>query len=52
MEDYMNSIGISILLVVIGLVIGLVVSFIINSVREKTVSKKADAMINQAKKEI
>lgn len=48
----MDNIGISILLVVVGLVVGLVVSFIINSVREKTVSKKADAMINQAKKEI
>ena len=48
----MNSIGISILLVVVGLIIGLAVSFLINYLRGKAVSKKADAMINQAKKEI
>ena len=52
MEDYMENIGISILLIVVGLVIGLVVSFIINSVRGKAISKKAEGMINQAKKEI
>ena len=48
----MNNIGISILLVVVGLIIGLAVSYLINHLREKGVSKKADAMINQAKKEI
>ena len=48
----MNNIGISILLVVVGLIIGLAVSFLINYLRGKAVSKKADAMINQAKKEI
>ena len=48
----MNQIGISILLVVIGLVVGFVVSFIINSLRGNLISKKTDAMINQAKKEI
>ena len=48
----MNSIGISILLVVIGLVVGFVVSLIINNFRGTLVSKKADSMINQAKKEI
>ena len=48
----MNSIGISILLVVIGLIVGFVVSLIINNFRGTLVSKKADSMINQAKKEI
>ena len=52
MEVYMNSIGISILLVVIGLVVGFVVSLIVNNFRGTLVSKKADSMINQAKKEI
>ena len=48
----MNSIGISILLVVIGLIVGFVVSLIVNNFRGTLVSKKADSMINQAKKEI
>ena len=48
----MNNIGISILLVVIGLVIGFVVSLVINYFRGNLVSKKAEGMINQAKKEI
>ena len=48
----MNSIGISILLVVIGLVVGFVVSLVINYLRGNLVSKKAEGMINQAKKEI
>ena len=48
----MNSIGISILLVVIGLVVGFVISLIVNSLSGNIASKKADAMINSAKKEI
>ena len=48
----MNKVVFSILLVVIGLVIGVVVSYIINYFRNSLVSKKAEAMINQAKKEI
>jgi len=48
----MNKTLFSILLVVIGLVIGVVVSYIINYLRNSLVSKKAEAMINQAKKEI
>ena len=48
----MGNTGISILLVIIGLVIGLVASFIINKVRGDNISKKSEAMINQAKKEI
>ena len=48
----MNSIVISILLVVVGIVVGLVGAFIVNSLRGNMASKKADNMINQAKKEI
>ena len=48
----MNSIGISVLLVIIGLVVGFVISLIVNSLRGNVASKKADAMINSAKKEI
>ena len=48
----MNSIGISILLVVIGLVVGFVVSYLINYLKGNMASKKADALINQAKKDI
>ena len=52
MEVFMNNIGISILLVVIGLVVGLVVSLIINALRGSVASKRAEVMINSAKKEI
>ena len=48
----MNKILFSILLVIIGLVIGLVISYVINYFRKSLVSNKAEAMINQAKKEI
>ena len=48
----MNHLGISILLVIVGLVIGFVISFIINYFRTSLVSKKAENMINNAKKEI
>ncbi|MBR2678995.1 MAG: ribonuclease Y [Bacilli bacterium] len=48
----MNSIAISILLVVIGLVVGFVISLIVNSLSGNVASKKAEAMINSAKKEI
>ena len=48
----MNQIGISILLVVIGLVVGFVVSYLINYLKGNMASKKADTMVNQAKKEI
>ena len=48
----MNSIVISILLVVVGIVVGLVGALIVNSLRGNMASKKADNMINQAKKEI
>ncbi len=43
---------ISILLVVVGLVLGLVASYVISYFRKSLVSKTADNMINQAKKEI
>ena len=42
----------SILLVIIGLVVGFVISLIINSMKGSMASKKAEAMINNAKKEI
>ena len=48
----MNNIIFSSLLVVIGLIVGFVVSFIVNQFRGTLASKKADAMINSAKKEI
>ena len=48
----MNSIVISILLVVVGIIVGLVGALIVNSLRGNMASKKADNMINQAKKEI
>ena len=48
----MNQIGSSILLVVIGLVVGFVVSYLINYLKGNMASKKADTMVNQAKKEI
>ncbi len=48
----MGNIGISILLVVVGLIIGLGVAYLVSYLRDKGVSKKADDMINQAKKEI
>ncbi len=48
----MNDMLISILLVVVGLVLGLVASYVISYFRKSLVSKTADNMINQAKKEI
>ena len=48
----MNSIAISILLVVVGIIVGLVGALIVNSLRGNMASKKADNLINQAKKEI
>ena len=48
----MNNIVFSILLVIIGLVIGFGLAFIINSIRGNLISKKAESMINSAKKEI
>ena len=48
----MNSLSFSILLVVIGLVVGIVVSLIINFLKGNNASKKAEKLINQAKKDI
>ena len=48
----MNSIVISILLVIVGLVLGFVASLVINYFRGNLTSKKSEAMIAQAKKEI
>ena len=48
----MNSLVFSILLVVIGLLIGLFVAFVINSLKGSMASKKAESIINSAKKEV
>ena len=48
----MNSVIISILLIIIGMVCGFAVSFIINFFRGSNASKKAEKLINQAKKDI
>ena len=47
-----NSIVISILLVVIGLIVGYGISFLINLLSGNMASKKADKLIEQAKKDI
>ncbi len=48
----MNSILISILLVIVGLILGFVASLVINYFRGNLTSKKSEAMIAQTKKEI
>ena len=48
----MNSIGISILLVIVGLVVGFVVSLIINRFSGNLISKKSEKMLEQTKKDI
>ena len=48
----MNNVTFSILLGIIGLVVGFVIALIINSMKGSMASKKADAMIANAKKEI
>ena len=47
----MSNILFSILLVIIGLIVGIVITFIVNSFRENNASKKAEKVINQAKKD-
>ena len=48
----MNNVGFSILLVTVGLLIGFIIAFVINSLKVSKASKKAEAMIAQAKKDI
>ena len=48
----MNSIAISILLVIVGLILGYVASVVVNHIRGNSLSQKSDSMIQQAKKEI
>ncbi len=48
----MDNYFFSILLVIVGLLIGLFIAFVINSIRVNVASKKAAALIEQAKKEI
>ena len=47
----MNDILFSILLIIIGLIVGFGISFIINLLRGNIASKKAESIINQAKKD-
>ena len=47
----MNDILFSILLIIIGLIVGFGISFIINLLRGNMASKKANSIINQAKKD-
>ena len=47
----MNSILFSILLVIVGLIVGIIITFIVNSFKENNASKKAENVINQAKKD-
>lgn len=47
----MNHILFSILLIIIGLVVGVVISFIFNYMKENNASKKAEALLENAKKE-
>ena len=48
----MNETMFSILLVAVGLLIGFIIAFVINSLKVSRASKKAEAMIANAKKEI
>ncbi len=48
----MNNVGFSILLVTVGLLIGFIIAFVINSLKVTKASKKAEAMVAQAKKDI
>ena len=48
----MDNYFFSILLVIVGLLIGLFIAFVINSIRVNVASKKAAALMEQAKKEI
>ena len=48
----MNNVGFSILLVTVGLLIGFIIAFVINSLKVSKASKKAEAIIAQAKKDI
>ena len=48
----MNNTMFSILLVAVGLLIGFIIAFVINSLKVSRASKKAEAMIANAKKEI
>ncbi|MBR3048976.1 MAG: ribonuclease Y [Bacilli bacterium] len=52
MEEYMSGLGFSILLVVIGLLVGFFIAFVINSLKGSMASRKAESIINSAKKEV
>lgn len=48
----MNNILLSILLIIIGLIVGFGIEFIFNYLKGNIASKKAEGLINQAKKEV
>ena len=48
----MSGLGFSILLVVIGLLVGFFIAFVINSLKGSMASRKAESIINSAKKEV
>ena len=48
----MNQTLFSILLIAVGLLIGFIISFIINNLKVTAATKKAESLINQAKKDI
>lgn len=48
----MSELLFSVLLIVVGLLIGLFIAFVINSLRVSAASKKAEALLEQAKKDI
>ncbi len=47
-----NNIGFSILLIAVGLLVGFIIAFVINSLKVSKAVKKAENMINQAKKDV
>jgi ribonuclease Y len=52
MEEFMNGTMLSILLGVIGLIVGFVIAFIINGIRGSKAIKKAEDLIEAAKKDV
>ena len=50
-ESYMNQVILSILLVLIGLFVGIIIVFIVNYFKGNSATKKAEKMIEDAKKE-
>lgn len=47
----MNSIGISILLVIVGLIVGIIIMFIVNNIKTKTSENSAKKILDRAKED-